>query len=95
MPPSFRRNAGFKIAGELARGEDESADLEGFRIVCKRLRCVRLDRLLAGSFAGHAADKVDLDQRVFDQETSRTDRRARGRELEILLPHLIEAVEIV
>src|SRR5262249_20301255 len=78
-PPSFRRNAGFKIAGELARGEDETADLEGFCIVCKRLRCVRLDRLPADSFAGHAANKVDLDQRFFDQETSRTDRRARGR----------------
>src|SRR5262249_19352725 len=95
MPPRFRRNAGSEIAGELSRGEDETADLEGFRIVCKRLRCVRLDRLLGGSFAGYAADQVDLDQRVLDQEASRTDRRARGREFEILLPHLIEAVEIV
>src|SRR5215470_1837741 len=94
MPPRFRRNAASEVTGELARREDESAGLEGFGIVCERLRCARLDRLL-GSFAGHAPYQVDLDQRVLDQEASRTDRRARGWELEILLPHLIEAAEIV
>ena len=50
---------------------------------------------LRGSFAGYAANQVDLDQRVLDQEAGRTDRRARRRDLEILLPHLIEAVEIL
>src|SRR5260370_13572757 len=59
------------------------------------MRLGPLDPAFAGWFTVNEADKVDLDQRVFDQETSRTDRRARGRELEILLPHLIEAVEIL
>src|SRR5262249_16708904 len=41
------------------------------------------------------ADQVDLDQRVFDQQASRTDRRARWRDPEIFLPHLVEAVEVI
>ena len=47
MPPRFRRNAELEIASKLTRGEDETTDLEGFRIICKRLRCARLDRLFA------------------------------------------------
>src|SRR5262249_50061880 len=73
----------------------ETTDLEGFRIICKRLRCAGLDRLFGGSFARYAANQVDLDQSVPDQEAGRTDGRARWRGLEILLPHLIEAGEIV
>src|SRR5712691_3283879 len=40
------------------------------------------------------ADEIDLDQRARDQEPGSADGRPRRRDLEILLPDLIEGVEV-
>src|ERR1700737_1058727 len=40
------------------------------------------------------ADEIDLDQRTRDEEPRRTDGRPCRRNLEILLPDLVEGVEV-
>ena len=39
--------------------------------------------------------QIDLDPRILDQKARRADCCARGWDLEIFLPHLVEAVEAV
>jgi len=41
------------------------------------------------------ADEIDLDERVVDQQPGGSDGRPWRRDLEVLLPDLVEAGEIV
>jgi hypothetical protein len=45
--------------------------------------------------ASDAADQVDFDQRILDEQAGRTDGGSRRRDLELFLPNLVEAVEVV
>ena len=45
--------------------------------------------------ARYKADEIDLDQRILDQEAGSPDRRARGWHGEVILPHLVERMEVV
>ena len=61
------RNAGLVVAGDLAGGEDEVAEGEGFGVVRQRPRRVGFDDLVLEARARHIANQVDLDQRVLHQ----------------------------
>src|SRR5262249_30549380 len=89
----LRRNAGSIVARDLTGREYVAADLKSLAVVRERTRSPRLDDLVLKP--GAVADKVDLHQRIFDQQASAANGRARRRDLEVPLPYAVEGVEVV
>src|SRR5262249_51129963 len=89
----LRRNAGSIVARDLTGREYVAAQRKSLAVVRERTGSRRLDDIVLKP--GAVADKVDLHQRVFDQQARAADGGARRRHFEIPLPYAVEAVKVV
>ena len=92
--PSFYRDSGFEVSGKLAGGKYQAADLECLGVGGEWLWDVGFD-CGALDVTRYITDQIDLDHRVFDQQSRSPNRGARRGRREIFLPHLIEGVELL
>src|SRR4051812_16530612 len=95
LPARLRRDAGRVVAGDLSGGKHMIAERERLAVMREWPRGGGLYDLLLKPGTRHVADKVDLDQRILDQQARAADGGARRRHLEVSFPHRIKAVEIV